>query len=241
MPSGFSASGSKARSEFLLDGIPNMSPYGVSLSPSPDAVEEMRLQTNTFDAEYGHTGGAFVNVSTKSGANQAHGALYWFLRNDNLNANSFFNNLSGLAKSESKLNTYGVALSGPAYLPKLYNGRDRTHYSFDFEGTRIRRAGMVRDMVPSQLERAGDFSRTTDRFGSPFSIYDPLSTRPDGSAWISSFPAPTLCSCATAGITASTPPIPTTARAAAPPATLLLAARTSSRGATSARAPATPG
>jgi hypothetical protein len=185
-PSGFAASGSKARSEFLLDGIPNMSPFGVSFSPSPDAVEEMRLHTNTFDAEYGHSGSAFVNVSTKSGANQSHGSVYWFLRDDQLNANSFFNNLGGLPKSASKLNTYGFALSGPAYLPKLYDGRDRTHYSLVFEGTRMRKHNLARDLIPSPLERAGDFSRTIDRLGRPFSIYDPLTTRPSGSGYVRS-------------------------------------------------------
>lgn len=75
-PSDFSSSGSEARSEFLLDGIPNMRIDVVSFSPSPDAVQEMRVQTNAFDAEYGHSGAAFVNVSTKSGANNVYGTVY---------------------------------------------------------------------------------------------------------------------------------------------------------------------
>ncbi len=75
-PSDFSTSGSESRSEFLLDGIPNMRIDIVSFSPSPDAVQEMRAQTNTYDAEYGHSGAAFVNVSTKAGANDLHGSTY---------------------------------------------------------------------------------------------------------------------------------------------------------------------
>jgi hypothetical protein len=112
-PADFASNGSEARSEFLLDGIPNMRIDVVSFSPSPDAVQEMRVQTNTYDAEYGHSGAAFVNVSTKSGTNAVHGSVYWYLRNDNLNANSFFNNLNGTPKNENKQNTYGFALSGP--------------------------------------------------------------------------------------------------------------------------------
>jgi hypothetical protein len=179
-PADFAANGSEARSEFLLDGIPNMRIDVVSFSPSPDSVQEMRVQTNTYDAEYGHSGAAFVNVSTMSGTNKVHGSVYWFHRNDNLNANSFFNNLTGTRKNESKQNTYGFAVSGPAWIPKLYNGKNKTHYFFDFEGTQIRGAGTARAIVPSNLERGGNFSQSLDRAGALFQIYDPITTRPAG-------------------------------------------------------------
>jgi hypothetical protein len=189
-PSDFSSSGSEARSEFLLDGIPNMRLETVAFSPSPDAVEEMRVQTNAYDAEYGHSGAAFVNVSTKAGTNAVHGTVYWFHRNDNLNANNFFNNRNGQPKGERKQNTYGGAISGPVVIPKLYNGRDKTHFFADFEGTQIRSAGFARAIVPSALERAGDFSQTLDRNGRPFTIYDPATTVQQGSGWIRSpFPS----------------------------------------------------
>jgi Carboxypeptidase regulatory-like domain len=183
-PADFSSSGSEARSEFLLDGIPNMRVDVVSFSPSPDAVQEMRAQTNAFDAEYGHSGAAFVNVSTKSGTNTLHGTVYEYHRNDNLNANNFFNNQSGRRKGENKQNTYGVAASSAVILPKLYNGRDRTHFFFDFEGTQIRGEDVARAIVPTELERRGDFSQTVDRAGRPFTIYDPSTTRPSGTGFI---------------------------------------------------------
>jgi hypothetical protein len=182
--SGFSSSGSSSQSEFLLDGMPNMKIDVVSFSPSPDAVQEMRVQTNAYDAEYGHTGGAFVNVSTRSGTNQLHGSAYWFLRNDNLNANSFFNNRNGATKSENKRNTYGGSLGGPVWLPKLFNGRNRTFYFVNYEGTQIRGASYLRTIVPTLLERNGDFSQTRDLQGRPFTIYDPATTRPNGSAYV---------------------------------------------------------
>jgi len=175
-PSAFAASGSEAKSEFLLDGIPNMGISNVSLSPSPDAVQEMRVQTSAFDAEYGHAGAAFINVSTRSGTNEYHGTAYWYLRNDNLNANNFFNNRVGSKKSEFKQNTYGASFGGPFRFPKLYNGLDKTHYFFNFEGTQIRGNALARAIVPSELERGGDFSRTFDRSNRLFTIYDPATT-----------------------------------------------------------------
>ncbi|MEZ5404321.1 MAG: TonB-dependent receptor [Bryobacteraceae bacterium] len=183
-PSSFAASGAEARSEFLLDGIPNMGTSNVSLSPSPDAVQEMRVQTNGFDAEFGHSGAAFVNVSTRSGTNNYHGAAYWYLRNDNLNANTFFNNRIGAVKNEFKQNTYGASFGGPFWLPKVYQGKDRTHYFFNFEGTQIRGNAFARAIVPTELQRAGDFSQTTDRSGRPYTIYDPATTRQEGSAFL---------------------------------------------------------
>lgn len=183
-PSAFAASGSESKSEFLLDGIPNMGTTNVSLSPSPDAVEEMRVQTSAYDAEFGHSGAAFVNVTTRSGTNYYHGTAYWFLRNDNLNANSFFNNRVGSRQNEFKQNTYGASFGGPFRLPKLYNGKDRTHYFFNFEGTQIRGNAFARAIVPTPLERSGNFSQSLDRSGRPFTIYDPATTTAQGSGFV---------------------------------------------------------
>jgi hypothetical protein len=156
----------------------------VSFSPSPDAVQEMRVQTNAYDAEYGHSGAAFVNVSTRSGTNQIHGSAYWFVRNDILNANDFFNNRNGAPKGKVRRNTFGASLGGPVRIPKLYNGRDRTFYFVNYEGTQIRYADYARAIVPTVPERNGDFSQTRDLQGRAFTIYDPATTRPNGSGYI---------------------------------------------------------
>jgi hypothetical protein len=185
-PSDFAAGGSESKSEFLLDGIPNMRIETVSFSPSPDGVREMRVQTNAYDAEYGHSGAAFVNVSTRSGTNDLRGSVYWFHRNDNLNANSFFNNRNGTPKGERKRNTYGFEVGGPVYLPKLYNGRDRTHFHINFEGHRNVGVGRSRAIVPSELERNGDFTRSFAANGQPLTIYDPATTTPSGSGYVRS-------------------------------------------------------
>ncbi len=185
-PSDFAGGGSEGKSEFLLDGIPNMRIETVSFSPSPDAVQEMRVQTNAYDAEYGHSGAAFVNVSTRAGTNELRGSVYWFHRNDNLNANSFFNNRNGNPKGERKRNTYGFEVGGPVYLPKLYNGRDRTHFHTNFEGHRNVGVGRSRAIVPSELERNGDFTRSFAQNGQPLTIFDPATTLPSGSGYVRS-------------------------------------------------------
>jgi hypothetical protein len=183
-PSSFTSNGSKASSEFLLDGVANMREGYVSFSPSPDAVLDMRVETNAFDAEYGHSGAAFVNVSTKSGTNNLHGNFYWYFQNSDLNANDFFNNRNGVARSWSTANTYGSSIGGPVRLPKIYNGKDRTFFFFNYEGYHNRSAGLNLAQVPSLLQRAGNFSQTTDVAGRPITIYDPTTTQQVGSGYV---------------------------------------------------------
>ena len=126
-PSAFTANGfGSGTSQFLLDGVPNMRMDVVSFSPSPDAVEEMRAQTNAFDAEYGHSGAAFINVTTRAAPTTSHGAVYDYLRNEFLNANDFFSNRSGLKKSKFHQDTYGGSIGGPVTLPKVVQG-PRSH------------------------------------------------------------------------------------------------------------------
>jgi len=175
-PAAFTANGfGSGTSQFLLDGVPNMRMDVVSVSPSPDAVEEMRAQTNAFDAEYGHSGAAFINVTTRGGTNAFHGTVYDYLRNEFLNANDFFSNRSGLKKGEFHQDTYGGSLGGPVTLPK-YKGRDRTFFFFNYEGTQLRQGGNTTVIVPTALQRGGDFSQTTNAKGQLFTIYDPTTT-----------------------------------------------------------------
>src|SRR5713101_3423360 len=117
------------------------------VQPSPDAIEEFRVLTNTFDAEYGRNSGAVVNVVTKSGSNEVHGNTYEFFRNKNLNAKGFFDS----SKLEYLQNQFGATLGGPIK-------KDKTFFFASYEGDRIRR-GTSSDTVtvPTLLERAGDF------------------------------------------------------------------------------------
>jgi outer membrane receptor protein involved in Fe transport len=119
-----------------------------AIQPSPDAIAEFRVLTNTFDAEYGRNSGAVVNVVTKSGTNDIHGNAYEFFRNQNLNAKGFFDT----TKLDYLQNQFGVTLGGPIK-------KDRTFFFVTYEGDRIRR-GTSGDTVtvPTAGERAGDFS-----------------------------------------------------------------------------------
>lgn len=119
-----------------------------AIQPSPDAIEEFRVLTNTFDAEYGRNSGAVVNVVTKSGSNQFHGDAYEFFRNQALNARGFFDT----SKLEYLQNQFGATLGGPIK-------KDKTFFFITYEGDRIRR-GTSGDAVtvPTSLERTGDFS-----------------------------------------------------------------------------------
>ena len=149
-----SASGAGRRqNEFLMDGIPNNVSDRVAYIPSVDDVEEINIQINALDAEYGHGGGMYVNVATKGGTNEFHGSVYEFLRNDKLNANSFFNNKYGTPRAAYKFNQFGLTLGGPIIKNKVFG-------FFNWESFRERSPVTYRFTTPTALERTGDFSQT---------------------------------------------------------------------------------
>jgi len=165
-----SANGANRRlNEFLLDGIPNNISDRVNYIPPVDVVEEFTIQTNALDAEYGHGGGAYINITTKSGTNEFHGQAYEFLRNERLNANSWLNNKSGTKKSPFRYNQFGVAAGGPAIKNKIF-------WFFNWEGVRQRTPAVYYTTTPTELQRQGDLSKTFDRLGQLIEIYDPFST-----------------------------------------------------------------
>ncbi len=176
-----SASGANNRTnEFLLDGIPNNISDRVAYIPGVDAVDEFTVQTNALDAEYGHGGGMFVNVTTKGGTNEFHGNLYNFFRNDKLNANSFFGNRNNNPRPIFRFNQFGLTAGGPVVIPKLFNGKDKLFWFFNFEGLRQRTPITYRFTVPTELQKQGDFSQTFNAAGVPFQIADPTTTTSAG-------------------------------------------------------------
>ncbi|MFN7928993.1 MAG: carboxypeptidase regulatory-like domain-containing protein [Blastocatellia bacterium] len=177
-----SINGGRARTnEFLIDGAPNTATENNSIGslsfvPSPDAVQEFKVQSNTYDAQFGRTGGGTINVSLKGGTNKFHGALYHFFRNDILNANVFQNNASGAARTAFRWNQPGLVFDGPIYIPKLYNGKDKTFFMFSWEKIKSSLPSPVVRTVPTLEQRNGDFSKTFQANGQPITIYDPLTT-----------------------------------------------------------------
>ncbi|MDQ6700918.1 MAG: TonB-dependent receptor [Acidobacteriota bacterium] len=177
--------GQESTSDILLDGVTatvshNISTIpAVSAIPSVEGIQEFKIQTNAYSAEYGRSGGGLITLVTKSGTNDLHGSAYEFLRNSYFDANNFFQNRLGRKLTSFKRNQFGGSFGGPVYIPKLYNGRNKTFFFFDYEGQRILSASPALQTVPSELERRGDFSQTLNAQGQLKVIYDPLTTRPD--------------------------------------------------------------
>ncbi len=179
----FVANGTRyATAEVVLDGAAisgveqNSSITDQKYHPSVDVIQEFKVQTNFFSAEFGNTGGAIVNMVSKSGTNEIHGVGYEFLRNASLNANSFFNNREGAPLPDFTRHTFGGTIGGPVYLPHIYNGKSKTFFFFDFEQQRANSPTSLRTSVPTDLQKAGDFSQTLRSNGKLYPIYNPYDT-----------------------------------------------------------------
>jgi len=167
--------------EFLIDGSPNETTGRVAYIPSADAIQEFKVVANAYDAQYGRQGGATINVTTRAGANQYHGGVYEFHRNSSMGVNTFQSNLTGRAKDLWHFNMWGGQLGGPIEIPKLYKGRDRTFFFFNYEGMLDTEPRFSIRSVPTAEQRSGDFSTSTAVSGGrrvPLTMYDPFTKDP---------------------------------------------------------------
>jgi hypothetical protein len=196
------------QNDFRLDGIDdNVEVYGggtiegvgatsgsaneyTAVVPPPDAIQEFKLQTGDFSAEFGHSTGGIVNASIKSGANKVSGDLWEYVRNTIFNANDYF------AKQHEQRppyhqNQFGGTVGGPVWIPKVYNGRNKTFFFFDYQGTRINTPSSYQEYVPTMNIRKSNFTNyqdyfvintgtKTDALGRKFpyaTFFDPATTR----------------------------------------------------------------
>ena len=153
-----------------LDGgsiVDHGSDAKVTVSPSLESIQEISVLTNNFTAEYGNRGGISINIVTKSGTNRYHGVGFENLRNEDLNANSWSNNYTGLPRPIYRYNYFGANLGGPAKKDKIFFFYNFENFKQNIPGT------TVQARVPTALERAGDFSQTFNANGSRPSIYQP--------------------------------------------------------------------
>jgi hypothetical protein len=209
---GFSANGvrSNGQNNFLLNGVDNnvnvidfLNQTSFSVSPSVDAISEMTIQTQGYNAEYGRAAGGVINVVIKSGTNQVHGNLFEFIQNKDLDANIWTNNLAGIPRRAFEQNQFGGTIGGPIIKNKLF-------IFGDYQGTLINTAaGLAGGLgfsgyatVATPAEISGNFASilgasgtSTDSQGNPVNfqkgaIYDPLTTTGTGAAPVTRTPFP---------------------------------------------------
>ncbi len=177
---GFSANGARSlQNNFLLDGVDNnsnlpdlLNETNFVIQPPVEALQEFKVQTNAYGAEFGRGNGAIINAVIKSGTNQIHGSVWEFLRNDKLDGRNYFDDPTQ-ATPPYKQNQFGGTLGGPAVIPGLYNGRNRTFFFVDYEGLRIRQAQTQTAFVPPTNWRSGDFSDLVDNTSQVFTNGSP--------------------------------------------------------------------
>jgi len=193
---GISIAGSRPeQNSFLLDGTINSDQFNnlLNFRPSIDILQEFKIQTSNYSAEFGKGAGGQINLVTKSGTNEFHGTAYEFNRNNAFQARNVFDLNPAFQSKSGKIlappfnqNQFGFTVGGPVILPK-YEGRNRTFFFGGYEGFRLRRGNTTLTTVPTEEQRRGDFSRNlttqqlgTDALGRPIfrgAIYDPRTTR----------------------------------------------------------------
>jgi len=179
---GFSfAGGRRVTNEILVDGLPTTNPSDetYTLTPSPDSIQEFKVLTTPFSAEYGHTGGGVMIATTRSGSNGLHGSAYDLFRNRLLNGRDFFSPAQSTTKYVQ--NDPGGTIGGPVIVPHLYDGRNKTFFFVDFNVTLASQGNVYSQLVPTDLQKSGDFSQTFSG-GQLVQIYDPATVHvgPDG-------------------------------------------------------------
>ena len=165
---GFSAGGARSlQNNFLLDGIDNnsnlpdlLNESNYVIQPPVDALQEFKVQTNAYSAEFGRGNGAIVNAVIKSGTNQLHGSGWGFLRNNVLDARNYFDPVGPTPPYQQY--QFGGTLGGPVYIPHVYDGRNKTFFFVDYEGLRIHQADTQTLLLPTDAQRAGNFADLLD-------------------------------------------------------------------------------
>jgi hypothetical protein len=185
--------GLRQTNAYLIDGSPDEAitdtvtdrtrgQENIAYIPTVDAIQEFKIMTNFYDSQYGRTGGGVVNITTKAGTNDFHGTVYEFMRRYQLDANDFGSNAAGRPRYSidpatgknvggHKLDQYGTHITGPVRIPKVYNGKDKTFFSFGVENYNESTPAVVQTSVPSLAERNGDFSKAGVNIYNPFSTH----------------------------------------------------------------------
>jgi hypothetical protein len=171
--------GQNRNNEFLLDGAPNNANQGgnnIAYVPPAEAVQEFKVSTNSYDAQYGRTAGGVVNMSLKSGTNRFHGVVYDFMRRKALAANSFLLNSRSAPKTDQYIDQYGFSVDGPIF-------KNKTFFLFTGEKYREGTPAPLFSTTPTPAMKNGDFSGLVDASGRQIVIYDPSTGRDVNGVW----------------------------------------------------------
>lgn len=168
---------------YTLDGVNNTDPdFNTYVAlPSIDGIQEFKVQTGVYSAEFGHEASQ-VNVVSKSGTNTYHGSMFEFIRNNEVDAKPYYfpYQTTPLTVYPFKWNNYGFELDGPIRIPHVYNGRDKFFFMVDDEWRKIRQSGQGNAVVPSAAMLQGNFQGYVDKNGNPVTIYDPTTGDANG-------------------------------------------------------------
>jgi hypothetical protein len=182
--------------DYLLDGITNnnmTADFGngnsFTLLPPPDALQEFKVETGNYSAEYGRSGGAVINAVTKSGQNSFFGDIWEYNRNAYFDAEDYFLKRANLRRPKYNRNQFGGSIGGPLTIPHLFNGHDRVFFFADYSGARIVQGQAYTSSVPTALEQNSKFTNFSDLYSSGTQtdvlgrvfpngqIFDPATTR----------------------------------------------------------------
>jgi outer membrane receptor protein involved in Fe transport len=161
-------------SNVMIDGFNDQNPRdaGAQARPPLEGLQEFKVQTSGYSAEYGRLAGGVVTMALKSGGNNLHGAVFEFVRNDIFDARNFFD----AGKSKLRRNQFGASFTGPVVLPKIYDGHNKTFFLGSWESFRGVSGSTNLGVIPSLLERQGDFSQTFGSNGKLTLVKDPLAS-----------------------------------------------------------------
>jgi hypothetical protein len=153
------AGGRESNNSFLLNGIETRNArFGsVGIRPSIEAIQEFKIQRSTFGAEFGRSS-AIVNTTLRGGTNDIHGSVFDFWQNRELNGTDFFLNRTGRANPPLNFHNFGTAIGGPAWIPKIYNGKNRTFWFFNYEGVRQRSSAAATGLYASRAQLQGNLA-----------------------------------------------------------------------------------
>jgi hypothetical protein len=170
--------GTESNTDILIDGASDAKgDRQVVMIPALESVQEFRVLTNIFDAQYGRTGGGIITTTTKSGTNEWHGSVFERYYDDRLNANSWSNNRNRIARPDRVQNNYGFQTNGPIWIPKLFDGRNRLFYMLSFDSSPSSSLYTSQFTTPLVEMKRGDFSNLLAGDGRRVTIYDPSTTR----------------------------------------------------------------